>query len=94
MQEHLALLEFLVYDLRMTASIEILKGRFGTLGEIAKAAGVKSYQNVQQWNGVVPPDLVLTLCEASGWEITPHMLRADLYPNADDAMPASLKAAA
>lgn len=94
MQETLAVLDFLVYDARMPTPIEILKGQFETLGGIAKAAGVKSYQNVQQWNGVVPPELVLTLCEASSWAITPHMLRADLYPNPDDALPASLKTAA
>lgn len=78
----------------MRTPLEILKDQFGTLGKVAEAAGVKSYQNVQQWGGVVPSDKVLTLCESAGWAITPHMLRPDLYPNADDALPASMRAAA
>ena len=75
----------------MRTNLEILKEHFFTLEAIARAAGVK-YQHVQQWNPEgIPPQYVLVLCEASAWAITPHMLRPDLYPNADDALPQSMR---
>lgn len=37
---------------------------------------------------VVPPaEYVLPIAQALDWKITPHELRADLYPNPGDAMP-------
>lgn len=33
---------------------------------------------------------VLDLSRATGWRVTPHDLRADLYPNAVDALPAEV----
>lgn len=78
----------------MTAALDLLKSEFSTLSGIAEAAGAKSFQVVQQWKDKVPAHRVLTLCKASDWRITPHQLRPDLYPNADDALPASMKAPA
>lgn len=36
---------------------------------------------------VPPPETVLPIAEFLGWEMTPHQLRPDLYPNPGDAMP-------
>lgn len=36
---------------------------------------------------VPPPDTVLPIAEFLQWEMTPHQLRPDLYPNPGDAMP-------
>jgi hypothetical protein len=63
-----------------------VKAFFKTYAAVAIAAGINSWQSVQQWK-VVPADVVLALCKASNWELTPHMLRSDLYPNPSDAMP-------
>lgn len=41
-----------------------------------------------------PPDWVIPICEAVAWEITPHELRADIYPNPTDALPVDHKEAA
>ncbi len=36
----------------------------------------------------VPSDMVLKVAEASGWQVTPHELRPDIYPNPTDGLPA------
>lgn len=36
---------------------------------------------------VPPADVVIPIAESLGWQITPHQLRPDLYPNPTDAMP-------
>lgn len=68
----------------------------GGMAALAKAVDVKSAQVVWNWKsrGSVPAEMVIAICEAVAWEVTPHMLRPDLYPNADDALPASMRAAA
>lgn len=38
---------------------------------------------------VPPADTVIPICETVGWRITPHELRADIYPNPTDGMPAT-----
>jgi DNA-binding transcriptional regulator YdaS (Cro superfamily) len=38
----------------------------------------------------VSPEFVLPLARATGWQLTPHQLRPDLYPNRADALPLSL----
>lgn len=37
---------------------------------------------------VPPAETVIAICESCGWQITPHELRDDIYPNADDGLPA------
>lgn len=41
-------------------------------------------------NGIrkVSPSKVLATCKATGWTVTPHELRPDLYPNPTDGLPA------
>lgn len=39
---------------------------------------------------VPPADMVLPIAEALAWRMTPHELRADLYPNPTDALPAEI----
>lgn len=34
-----------------------------------------------------PPEWVIPICEAVDWQITPHELRADIYPNPTDGLP-------
>jgi DNA-binding transcriptional regulator YdaS (Cro superfamily) len=35
----------------------------------------------------VPPNEVLWLAAATGWQFTPHQIDPKLYPNADDGLP-------
>jgi len=37
-------------------------------------------------NGV-PPERVLPICAETGWRVTPHEVRPDIYPNPTDALP-------
>lgn len=55
---------------------------------IAAGLGI-SPQAVNQWfsKSVIPARYVLQLCELVQWKVTPHELRPDLYPSADDGLP-------
>ncbi|WGM00650.1 transcriptional regulator [Arsenophonus nasoniae] len=56
--------------------------------EIANFIGHEP-QAISSWfkNGV-PPKKVLRLCEVLEWQVTPHELRPDIYPNPTDGIPA------
>jgi len=58
-----------------------------TLGVSVPA--IKHYRN-----GIrkVSPSKVLATCKATGWTVTPHELRPDLYPNPTDGIPIELSA--
>lgn len=62
----------------------------GVRSRIARALNI-SHQAVAKWasNGV-PSRRVIEVCIATGWRITPHELRPDLYPNPDDGLPRTL----
>lgn len=55
---------------------------------LASAAGV-SRQAVSRWdlNETVRAEYVRPICAFLDWRISPNVLRADLYPNPDDALP-------
>lgn len=44
---------------------------------------------VAQWvaGGRIEAERVLAVAGATGWRVTPHDLRPDLYPHPDDGMP-------
>lgn len=69
---------------------EQLKKRIASIAnqtEIANRLGHKP-QAVQQWlKKRIPPQKVIPVCVALSWQVTPHELRPDLYPNPSDAMP-------
>lgn len=58
-----------------------------TQTEIAKRVGVKP-QAVSLWikNGV-PPYKVIPFCRALSWDVTPHQVDPELYPNPTDGLP-------
>lgn len=53
--------------------------------KIAAALGITK-QAASQWEEV-PADQAIRVAEASGWLVTPHELRPDLYPNEADGLP-------
>ena len=57
----------------------------GSAAAVARALGVTKGA-VSQWS-VVPADRVIPVAQATGWRVTPHELRPDLYPNAGDGVP-------
>ena len=55
--------------------------------ELGRRLGKKP-QTISIWfKGRVPAEEVLRTSEALCWEITPHELRPDLYPNPTDGVP-------
>lgn len=67
---------------------------FKTFTEAAAALGV-SREAVRKWvRDGVPAERVRLICETTGWQVTPHQLRPDLYPNPTDAMPVVVAEAA
>ena len=42
---------------------------------------------------VPPAEVVIPIAETVGWQVTPHELRPDIYPNPTDACPVEQKAA-
>ena len=65
--------------------IKDIAEKAGGVVALSKALGL-SRGAVSQWC-VVPSDRVLAVCAATGWAVTPHELRPDLYPNPCDALP-------
>ncbi|QIP56854.1 transcriptional regulator [Hafnia alvei] len=72
-----------------------LKQRIGVIKsqtDIASELGTKP-QAVSLWfNSQVPANRVIPLCGVLGWEVTPHQVRPDLYPNPTDGLPANKQA--
>jgi len=61
----------------------------GGKGLLAAALGVKP-PSVHQWyDGTrpLPADRVLGVSKATDWQVTPHQLRPDIYPNPTDGLP-------
>jgi DNA-binding transcriptional regulator YdaS (Cro superfamily) len=62
-------------------------GVFQTQAEVARKLNV-SGEAVRKWiNTAIPPERVICIAKISGWKVTPHELRPDIYPNPSDAMP-------
>lgn len=60
---------------------------FKTITEAAAANGV-SREAVRKWiRDGIPAERVIPFCESTGWKVTPHEVRPDLYPNPGDALP-------
>lgn len=54
-----------------------------------------SPQGVSKWaEAGVPSERVLAVSKATGYEVTPHRLRPDLYPHPDDGLPPELRSGA
>lgn len=54
-----------------------------------------SPQAVGKWaeNGI-PPERVIPLARATGYRVTPHRMRPDIYPSPTDGIPREAQAAA
>lgn len=42
---------------------------------------------VYKWGAQCPAERVIAVSELTGWRVTPHQLRPDLYPNQCDGLP-------
>ena len=58
---------------------------FGNRASLARMAGV-SKQAACGWKRI-PADRVLAVSRATDWQVTPHQLRPDIYPNPTDGLP-------
>lgn len=59
---------------------------------MARAIGVKQ-AHIWHWinkkEGQAPAQHVIPIAEATTWQVTPHDLRPDIYPNPTDGMPST-----
>lgn len=68
----------------------------GSQTALARKCGVIQ-QHVWNWihrDNRVPAEFALKVAEATDFEVRPHDLRPDLYPDADDCVPARNRDAA
>ena len=81
-----------VYSLRMENFIAQEIDKFESPTVLSKLVGI-SAQRLINWRkrGRIPADSVLSYCEKRGWEVTPHMVRPDIYPHPSDGLPGSLR---
>lgn len=61
----------------------------GSQTALASACGIKQ---AYIWNWLnrdkrVPAEYVIPACKATGFQVTPHQMRSDIYPNTKDGMP-------
>ncbi|MCX0499703.1 YdaS family helix-turn-helix protein [Erwinia billingiae] len=61
----------------------------GSLSAVSRHFEFKSVQSVANWiiNDQVPAERVIQLCSLGDWVVSPHELRPDIYPNANDGKP-------
>lgn len=61
----------------------------GVPSAVSRLFGFNSPQSVFNWikKDKVPAERVIQLCQLGRWEISPHQLRPDLYPNELDGLP-------
>jgi DNA-binding transcriptional regulator YdaS (Cro superfamily) len=71
--------------------VNALISKFGSAANLARIAGV-SRQAVSQWDDDLPADRVLSVSRATAWQVTPHQLRPDIYPNPTDGLPPDVAA--
>lgn len=55
----------------------------------AKTLGVSVPAVKHYRNGIrrIAPSNVISICAATGWKVTPHEARPDIYPNPTDGLP-------
>jgi hypothetical protein len=60
---------------------QILK-HFENRAELGRACGCTK-QAAYKWSDdtILAPEYVLSVCRATEWELTPHMVRSDIYPD-------------
>lgn len=69
------------------SSIDILISHLGGVSQTAAVVGV-AQPVVSHWRRRgLPADRVLSVSRATGWQVTPHQLRPDIYPNPTDGLP-------
>ncbi|SOB76153.1 Putative antitoxin of toxin-antitoxin system, YdaS/YdaT [Marinobacter sp. LV10R510-11A] len=81
----------------METSLDLAIKYMGGQSALAAEIGVKQ---AHVWNWLnrqgrkAPANRVLAISAATGWRITPHELRPDIYPNPTDGLPAAKSGAA
>jgi len=72
-----------MFDMSMEPAISL----FGGVNATANAIGV-AQPVVSHWRKRgIPADRVLSVASATGWKVTPHQMRPDIYPNPTDGLP-------
>lgn len=58
---------------------------------MAKSLGIAPAYLYQMVKGIRPisAERVIAICKVTGWAVTPHEVRPDIYPNPGDGIPPS-----
>lgn len=70
-------------------ALERAVAHFGSIAAASRAI-LAPTSSTRTWV-VCPPHRVLALAAATGYQVTPHELRPDLYPNAEDGCPREMR---
>lgn len=78
-------------DSPLFKAVELLGGQT-QLAAAATACGPKKVEQSHVWNWLnrdskVPGEYAIAVAKATGFRVTPHELRPDLYPNQKDGIP-------
>ena len=80
-------------------AVDVAGGQAGLAREIRRVRPDTKIGQPHVWgwlnsveSEVPPSDITRALSEAIGWEVTPHELRPDIYPNPTDALPPGIAA--
>ncbi len=65
----------------------MLAARLRGMGYKVKQGHIWGWLHMNRPETCPPPVYVIPICRAFNWEITPHSLRSDLYPNPWDGLP-------
>lgn len=77
-------------DMSIETAIEIA----GSQSELARRLGI-TLQRLSNWRSRgIPFDQVIRVAQAVDFQVTPHQLNPDLYPNPTDGVPPDQQSAA
>ena len=76
-------------------AVEIAGGQLALANRLdAKVKQAHVWGWINKTRDGVPAEHVISVAEATGWAVTPHELRPDLYPHPHDGLPVHLRVAA
>ena len=76
------------YTWPMKTKVNLAVFYAGGQSALALKIGV-SRQATNRWDrsGNIPPERIIDVCRAGGWQVVPHEIRPDIYPNPGDGLP-------
>lgn len=67
---------------------------FLSRGELCRVKQGHVWNWINKQNGMVPSEYAIPIADSTGWKVTPHELRPDIYPHPTDGLPEHMRQAA